>query len=573
MDRRTPQGRGPGLEQLAVRGQRRVRPRHAPRARRAGRPGRAAPRAASRRSSARTSSARSSRPTRTTEAEIDAQRERVARLRDDPRTASTASTPRTRATSWRSPTTSSSKGVWIIGGDGWAYDIGFGGLDHVLGSGRNVNILVLDTEVYSNTGGQASKATPRGAVAKFAAAGKSRGKKDLGALARAYGDVYVAQIAMGANDAQTAKALLEADAWPGPSLVIAYSTCIAHGIDMAKSMSPPEGRGQERLLAALPVPPQRDRGRPAVQARLAQAVDAGQRVRRRRDPLRDPRAARTPSGPPSSPSSPRPTSTSAGATTSSSRRCTAACPTSSTAPVRCRGRRRRRPAHRRRETRRDRRSPHPLPRPRAALAARRLALAAHRRARTAPGSSQDAGAAAIVLPSLFEEEIVHEELELNRSLEAGHRAVRRGPRLLPGHRRRSQAPATATSPASSRSRQRSDVPVIASLNATTAGGWVRYARLMQEAGADALELNLYHLAADPAGRGADMEARDLELIAAVRGAITIPLAVKLSPYYSALANFAAPGRRARGRRARPLQPLLPAGPRPRDARRRRHGSS
>ena len=107
------------------------------------------------------------------------------------------------------------KGIWIIGGDGWAYDIGYGGLDHVLSSGRNVNILVLDTEVYSNTGGQASKATPRGAVAKFAAAGKATGKKDLGAIARAYGNVYVAQISMGANDAQTVKALLEADAWPG----------------------------------------------------------------------------------------------------------------------------------------------------------------------------------------------------------------------------------------------------------------------------------------------------------------------------------------------------------------------
>jgi pyruvate-ferredoxin/flavodoxin oxidoreductase len=128
-------------------------------------------------------------------------------------------------------------GIWIIGGDGWAYDIGFGGLDQVLSSGRNVNILVLDTEVYSNTGGQASKSTPRGAVAKFAAAGKATGKKDLGAIARAYGNVYVAQISMGANDAQTTKALLEADAWPGTSLVIAYSTCIAHGIDMTKSMS------------------------------------------------------------------------------------------------------------------------------------------------------------------------------------------------------------------------------------------------------------------------------------------------------------------------------------------------
>ena len=128
-------------------------------------------------------------------------------------------------------------GVWIIGGDGWAYDIGFGGLDQVLSAGRDVNILVLDTEVYSNTGGQASKATPRGAVAKFAAAGKGIGKKDLGAIARAYGNVYVAQVSMGANELQTTKALLEADAWAGPSLVIAYSTCIAHGIDMSMSMS------------------------------------------------------------------------------------------------------------------------------------------------------------------------------------------------------------------------------------------------------------------------------------------------------------------------------------------------
>src|SRR6185295_8996288 len=114
---------------------------------------------------------------------------------------------------------------------------GFGGVDQVLSSGRNVNILVLDTEVYSNTGGQASKATPRGAVAKFAAAGKTTAKKDLGAIARAYGNVYVAQVSMGANDLQTTKALLEADAWPGPSLVIAYSSCIAHGIDMSKSMT------------------------------------------------------------------------------------------------------------------------------------------------------------------------------------------------------------------------------------------------------------------------------------------------------------------------------------------------
>jgi pyruvate-ferredoxin/flavodoxin oxidoreductase len=129
------------------------------------------------------------------------------------------------------------KSVWIVGGDGWAYDIGAGGLDHVLGSGRNVNILVLDTEVYSNTGGQASKATPRGAVAKFAAGGKGIMKKDLGLEAMTYGDVYVARVALGASDVQTVKALLEAEAWPGVSLVIAYSTCIAHGFDMSRSMT------------------------------------------------------------------------------------------------------------------------------------------------------------------------------------------------------------------------------------------------------------------------------------------------------------------------------------------------
>jgi pyruvate-ferredoxin/flavodoxin oxidoreductase len=128
------------------------------------------------------------------------------------------------------------KSVWIIGGDGWAYDIGYGGLDHVLASGRNVNVLVLDTEVYSNTGGQASKATPRAAVAKFAARGKARPKKDLGMLAMAYGHVYVASIAMGANDQQTLHAILEAEAYDGPSLIIAYSHCIAHGIEMSKGL-------------------------------------------------------------------------------------------------------------------------------------------------------------------------------------------------------------------------------------------------------------------------------------------------------------------------------------------------
>jgi len=129
------------------------------------------------------------------------------------------------------------KSVWIVGGDGWAYDIGFGGLDHVLGSGVNVNVLVLDTEVYSNTGGQMSKATPRGAVAKFATGGKRTGKKDLAMEAISYGYVYVARVAMGGNDAHTIKAFLEAEAHDGPSLILAYSHCIAHGYDMAFGMN------------------------------------------------------------------------------------------------------------------------------------------------------------------------------------------------------------------------------------------------------------------------------------------------------------------------------------------------
>jgi pyruvate-ferredoxin/flavodoxin oxidoreductase len=128
------------------------------------------------------------------------------------------------------------KSVWIIGGDGWAYDIGYGGLDHVLASNRNVNILVLDTEVYSNTGGQMSKSTPRGAVAKFAAGGKSAAKKDLAMMAMNYGTAYVAKVAMGGNDSHTIKAFMEAESYNGPSIIIAYSHCIAHGYDMVHGL-------------------------------------------------------------------------------------------------------------------------------------------------------------------------------------------------------------------------------------------------------------------------------------------------------------------------------------------------
>ena len=166
------------------------------------------------------------------EAGIEAQRERVAQLKDK-----LAKSSDSRAKDLVSLADSLvKKSVWIMGGDGWAYDIGYGGLDHVLASGRNVNILVLDTEVYSNTGGQASKSTPRAAVAKFAMGGKGLPKKDLGLIAMSYGYVYVARVAMGANDQQTLRALLEAESYDGPSLVIAYSHCIAHGYDMAKGL-------------------------------------------------------------------------------------------------------------------------------------------------------------------------------------------------------------------------------------------------------------------------------------------------------------------------------------------------
>ncbi|WP_260291935.1 pyruvate:ferredoxin (flavodoxin) oxidoreductase [Sedimenticola hydrogenitrophicus] len=165
------------------------------------------------------------------EAGIHEQRERVARLRE---ALQPLDLPEARQ--MESLTDSLVKrSVWIVGGDGWAYDIGFGGLDHVLSCGRDVNILVLDTEVYSNTGGQTSKATPRGAVAKFSAGGKPTAKKDLAMIAMAYGDVYVAQVAYGAKDVQTLKAFMEAESWPGVSLIIAYSPCTAWGTDMANN--------------------------------------------------------------------------------------------------------------------------------------------------------------------------------------------------------------------------------------------------------------------------------------------------------------------------------------------------
>ena len=177
------------------------------------------------------------------------------------------------------------KGVWIIGGDGWAYDIGFGGLDHVLSSGRDINILVLDTEVYSNTGGQASKATQRGAMAKFAAAGKGTAKKDLGAVARAYGNVYVAQISMGANDLQATKALHRGRGLPGPFIGDRLFDLHCPRYRHVQIDDPPKRCRPLGVLAPVPVPPVQGRGGAPLHARLQGPVGAVGRLRRHRGPL------------------------------------------------------------------------------------------------------------------------------------------------------------------------------------------------------------------------------------------------------------------------------------------------
>jgi pyruvate-ferredoxin/flavodoxin oxidoreductase len=188
------------------------------------------------------------------------------------------------------------KNVWIVGGDGWAYDIGYGGLDHVLSLRRDVNVLILDTEVYSNTGGQASKATPIGASAKFASAGKEVGKKDIGLMAMVYRHVYVARVAFGAKDAQTVKAFQEAESYDGPSLIIAYSHCIAHGYDMAHGAEQqklavesgvwPLYRYDPRRVAQGQPPLVLDSGDPKISARQYMQNETRFRMVEKLDPAR-----------------------------------------------------------------------------------------------------------------------------------------------------------------------------------------------------------------------------------------------------------------------------------------------
>ena len=457
--------------------------------------------------------------------------------------------------------------MWIIGGDGWAYDIGFGGLDHVLSSGRNVNILVLDTEVYSNTGGQASKATSRGAVAKFAAAGKASGKKDLGAIARAYGNVYVAEIAIGANDLQATKALLEADAWPGPSLVIAYSTCIAHGIDMATSMSHQKDAvksGYWPLYRFQPseaehgIPFKLDSHEPSMPVADFIATEARFAVLARTHPERAERLLRL-------------------AQADVDERWRYYQPARHDGAhrrPRVAGRRRRR--RRRRQQRgglSDARPRHHLSRARPALADRRLRRAADRRPRHGGPPRRRRRRRASCCPRCSRR-------RSSTSRSSSRRRWKPAPSTSPRRSTTSRPSPTSRAPPDrylanlERIKARVSVPVIASLNAFSPGGWARYARLLGDAGADAIELNVYRVAADPARNAARGGSTTTSPSSPrCKAAVDVPVALKLSPFYSAMANFAVRAVAGRRRRARPVQPLLPARSRRRHAARSSPASS
>ena len=437
------------------------------------------------------------------------------------------------------------RSVWIVGGDGWAYDIDYGGLDHVLASGKDVNILVLDTEVYSNTGGQASKATPLGASAKFAAAGKTTPRKDLAMMAIAYGSVYVAQIAMGANNEQALVAMREAEAYSGTSLILAYSQCIAHGTDMRHGMKQAaravasgywplfrfdptmRGRGMNpfRLDSPRPrIPLEEYRYNEVRFKSLAQThPDAAKRMLEQSQ-----RGAR------------------------------------GTLPgVRGSGVARRQPV-----------PPGLAGHPIMSLATRYLGLqlahpivaAASPLTATLDGMRrlEDAGAAAVVMASLYEEQIRAEDTAYALYTEHGSNSQAEAGSYFPelpdydcgvsGHletlRRASEA---------------LDIPVIASLNGTTAEGWIGHARALEQAGAAAIELNVYSIPIDPAVSGAEVERRTLEIVRQVRST------VQHSRRHQARAllqlDAAHGGRTGAGRRGRPgaLQPLLRTRHRPRDA--------
>ena len=412
------------------------------------------------------------------------------------------------------------RSVWIVGGDGWAYDIGSGGLDHVLASGHNVNVLVLDTEVYSNTGGQMSKATPLGAVAKFAARGKTMPTKDLALQAIALANVYVARVAMGADPQQTLTALREAEAYDGPSLIIAYSHCIAHGYDMRDGLDQQYravASGHWPLIRYDPVvraaggnPFLLDSPRPRMPlADYRQARAALPRARQHRSRPRPSACWTSPSRPPScagkptrrwrpaAPASSRPTP--AGATDGSRDDLhgpAAAQPARGLGVAAVLHARRRAPPGRRRGGR-----------DRAVLAVRGAAARAGRR--TTP-SWWTAPPRASPRRSTTSPAVMRDDPGPRRYLSLLERAA--------GHGRRP----------GDREPQRRSPP----------RGWTDYARAMQDAGAAAIELNIYYLPGDPQISGRDVEQRHLDVLQRVKDAVTVPVAVKLSPYFSSTGEIA-----------------------------------
>ena len=410
------------------------------------------------------------------------------------------------------------RSVWIVGGDGWAYDIGSGGLDHVLASGRNVNVLVLDTEVYSNTGGQMSKATPLGAVAKFAAAGKTVPKKDLALQAIAYGNVYVARVAMGADPQQTLAAFREAEAYDGPSLVIAYSHCIAHGIEMRNGLD-----------------------------QQYRAVASGYWPLIRYDPM-----ARAAGGNPFLLDSPRPRIPLADYTDRELRYRTLAN-TDPAEAERLHGLAEQAVAQRwdvyeematrgaqRVPGRRSQGSLMELSTDYMGLALRNpLVASASPLSKTVDGVRRlaDAGVGAVVLYSLFEEQLRREAALNARLADAGTESFAESLSYFPAAAEEEPGPRRYLS-LLERAAAAVEVPVIGSLNGVTPGGWADYARAMQDAGAAAIELNIYYLPGDPHISGRDVEQRHIDVLTRVKDAVTVPVAVKLGPHFSSTGEMA-----------------------------------
>ena len=439
------------------------------------------------------------------------------------------------------------RSVWIVGGDGWAYDIGSGGLDHVLASGRNVNVLVLDTEVYSNTGGQMSKATPLGAVAKFAAAGKTVPKKDLALQAIAYGNVYVARVAMGADPQQTLSAFREAEAYDGPSLVLAYSHCIAHGIDMRNGLDQqyravasgywPLIRYDPMVRAAGGNPFLLDSPRPRIP--LADYTDRELRYRTLTNT--DPAEAERLHGLAEEAVDQRwdvyEEMATRGARALRRRRAQGSLMDLSTGYM--------------------------------GLALRNpLVASASPLSQTVDGVRRlaDAGVGAVVLYSLFEEQLRREAAENARLVDAGTESFAESLSYFPAAAEDEAGPRRYLS-LLERAAAAVDVPVIGSLNGVTPSGWTDYARAMQDAGAAAIELNIYYLPGDPHVSGRDVEQRHVDILTAGQGRGQRAGGGQAEPVLQLDRRDGAAAGRGGRRRAGALQPVPATRHRPRDSRR------